>query len=240
MARHLRTQDIPEAVKVVRIDVFSEDELPRKIGTRDVAVGQKFGQLTVKEFSHVKKRRACWVCLCECGKTSIVSSNHLRSGQSKSCGCSRSKHDHRSNGKMTPEYCCWHHMKQRCSNKNNKRYKDYGGRGISVCKRWRNSFPNFLADVGPRPSPEHSLDRIDNMGNYEFANFRWATRKQQSRNKRSNRMLKHRGEKRSMAEWAEKSGISPQTLSTRINKLGWSIEKAITTPLRGNGKKTAA
>ncbi len=131
-----------------------------------------------------------------------------------------------------PEYNTWEGIKQRCHNPNEKRYAEYGGRGITVCVRWRESFEAFLADVGSRPSPEHSLDRLDNDRGYEPGNVRWATRSQQQRNRRTtNHRLTFRGETRCVTEWAEILGISERTLRARAVR-GWSAERALTTPVQ--------
>lgn len=119
-----------------------------------------------------------------------------------------------------PEYTAWAGMKSRCSDPNSSRYPYYGGRGIKVCDRWRDSFAAFLVDVGPRPSPDHSLDRMDPNGNYEPGAVRWATRKEQQRNRRNNRFLTIFGQRRTLAEWAEIGGLHPYTLLSRINA-GW-------------------
>ena len=121
-------------------------------------------------------------------------------------------------------------MLTRCNNKNDTRYQWYGGRGITVCDRW-SKFENFLADMGERPE-KMTLDRIDTNGNYCPENCRWATNKQQHRNKRSNRLLTHDGETKCVAEWAETVGISQGALASRIDVYGWSVEKALTTPVR--------
>lgn len=156
-------------------------------------IGKKFGRLTVIGFSGLDKcKKAQWRCLCNCGKLVSVAASSLRSSLTRSCGCFHQerlravayKHghaDHR-NGAVSVEYYAWISMKQRCTNPKRHNYKNYGGRGIVVCDRWRDSFINFLADVGERPGPEFSLDRINNDGNYEPGNVRWATRSQQQRN----------------------------------------------------------
>jgi hypothetical protein len=120
-------------------------------------------------------------------------------------------------------------MKQRCYAPSHVSYPHYGGRGIRVCERWLKSFKNFLADMGPKPGHEYSLDRIDNDGNYEPGNVRWATRIEQCRNKRANRLLSHDGRTKTLAEWAEVTGVKAVTLSSRIRD-GWSVGAALSTP----------
>lgn len=148
-------------------------------------IGEKFGRLTVIAFSHsAKGKQTSWTCSCSCGNTTIVRTGSLRSGGTKSCGCGHYKHGHATTECSSVEYGCWSAMKQRCYNKKAPVFKNYGGRGITVCKEWLDSFEAFYKHVGPKPSPELSLDRIDNDGNYEPGNCRWATRSQQQGNKR--------------------------------------------------------
>ncbi len=164
--------------------------------------GLKFGRYTViKKAIQVGKKKRWW-CRCECGIEKEVDGCHLRRGKIKSCGCLGREHLRRvatTHGKSkTPEYYIWCTMKQRCILPNAKSYANYGGRGISVFGPWIKDFPRFLSDVGERPSPELSLDRIDNNGNYEPGNVRWATPKQQAANKRPRiaiRGEKHRSSK---------------------------------------------
>lgn len=133
------------------------------------------------------------------------------------------------------EFESWAHMIKRCTNPNYCSYKNYGGRGISICDRWlgENGFVNFLSDMGNRPTIKHSLDRFpDNNGNYEPANCRWATQKEQCRNVRTNVMLSYKGDVLCMSEMAEKYGLTPAALRARIFVNNWSIEKAISTPIR--------
>lgn len=123
-------------------------------------------------------------------------------------------------------------MKQRCYNPNNPNYHRYGGRGIRVCQRWRDSCAAFVADMGPRPSPKHTVDRIDNDGNYEPGNVRWATMKEQHRNRHDSRTYTHAGRTQSMGDWAKEAGMHRSTLEQRIKRLGWSFGKALTAPVQ--------
>jgi hypothetical protein len=135
--------------------------------------------------------------------------------------------------KWAPEYVSWCNMKQRCFDENSTFYRDYGGRGITVCDRWLD-FVNFFADMGNRPSTKHTIERINNDGNYEPSNCRWATRKEQANNRRSRRILELNGERKSLTEWATQLGIDKRRLHYRLNVLGWSVEKTITTPIRAH------
>lgn len=134
-------------------------------------------------------------------------------------------------GNPSAEYKTWQSLLQRCYNEKCPSHVNYGSRGISVCDRWRESFTNFLADVGIRPSPKHSLDRRDNEGNYEPNNCRWVTSTEQNLNHRGNHRLEHKGERLTITEWAQRTGISRDRIFWRIRK-GWSAERALTTPAR--------
>lgn len=205
--------------------------------------GKNFNRWTVISLSHIKKRIYMWNCVCECGNKGIVSSSSLKGGQSKSCGCYKiqrtieyfTKHGE-SNANESLEYKTWCGIKERCFNVTLKAYKDYGGRGITVCDRWLNSFENFLADMGRKPTPQHSIDRIDNNGNYEPSNCRWATRIEQSRNRRSNVKIFYNGMCKSASEWAEILNIKAGTILGR-KKMGWSDDDIITKSVRQQKNK---
>src|SRR5262245_14872347 len=127
----------------------------------------------------------------------------------------------------TPEYRSWLSALNRCPNPRARDRKYYGGRGIRVCDRWRRSFAAFLADMGPRPSPRHTLERIDNSGHYEPGNCRWATRKEQGNNTRHNRFITHEGITRTLSQWAEATGLSESCIRIRLDRLGWSVKEAL-------------
>lgn len=132
----------------------------------------------------------------------------------------------RHGGTGTPEYHAWLAMKRRCYLPTIEAFQHYGGRGIAVCDRWRDSFPNFLADMGPRPSDGHSLDRIDNNGHYSPENCRWATIYEQNNNRENGRYLTHDGATLNVTEWAERTGISMATITRRLNG-GWPVDEAL-------------
>lgn len=192
--------------------------------TQDLT-GQIFGVLTVvrrvTSARYWKKGISNWVCLCECGKDVEISSFNLVEGHRKSCGCVAMKlaaENLKTHGRTgTPTFKTWGSMLARCRDNKNTKYHNYGGRGISVCEHWHD-FSNFYADMGERPSPKHSIDRIDVNGNYEPSNCRWATREQQGRNKRNNRLITINGRTQCTAEWAEESGVSRNTIELRMKR----------------------
>ncbi len=196
-----------------------------------VQPGQRFGRLvTVRWFRKPsgKLKKIYWECRCDCGKTKDVRACDLKLHPDPSCGCTLREGQKRGYVRHglsdTPEYAIWCEMKDRCNN--NPRYT---GKGITVCEQWANSFEAFYADMGPRPSPSHSIDRIDNHGNYEPGNCRWATPKVQSNNTSVNQILTFEGRSMTLTAWSEELGLNPSTLFYRINRLGWTVEKALTT-----------
>lgn len=148
-----------------------------------------------------------------------------------SCGCVKARGANRTHGMSgTSEYAIWEGIVRRCTNPRVKEWALYGGRGITVCDRWRASFVNFLADVGARPSKRHSIDRYpDRNGNYEPGNVRWATQREQMRNMSRNRLLSLGGETMCLQAWADRLGLPEQALANRL-KRGWPLAKALTTP----------
>ena len=161
----------------------------------DNLTGNVYGRLTVLQLGSPDSGLVRWECLCLCGAKCLVKARHLKGGNTRSCGClflesqkirNRNKattHGHALSGRQSSEYKTWCWMKARCENPKVKCFKNYGGRGIKVCDRWRNSFANFLADMGTRPDGK-SIDRIDVNGDYEPSNCRWATNSEQQKNKR--------------------------------------------------------
>jgi hypothetical protein len=200
-------------------------------GRRDlgVAPGQKFGRLTVRAQDMIAKRRIWW-CDCECGGTTRADGHALVTGRYLSCGCIRRKHGHAvgANPHCSPEYSSWSAMLARCENPKHPAFKHYGGRGITICKRWRASFESFASDMGPRPSVRHSLDRFPNGdGNYEPGNCRWATTTEQARNRSSNHHIVAHGRTMTMSEWSALHGVPSTTIRWRILN-GWPPDRAVT------------
>lgn len=196
-------------------------------------LGQKFGKLLVvaKSEKSLKSGHALWICLCDCGAKSVVSSNLLRMKKTTSCGCLArqlvGKRSRTHGMAQSQEYRIWCNMKARCLNPNRKCYVDYGARGITVCDRWLISFENFLEDMGPRPGPRYSLDRIDNDGNYAPSNCHWATRQEQIENRRVSIKVDYQGEKSTLIAVARKLGLSYFSLRYHYSVLGKPIEKAV-------------
>ncbi len=173
-----------------------------------------------------------WRCLCGCGKEGIISGGNLRNGHSKSCGCLKSKGGVARAGNSHPLNGIWRGMKSRCNSPNNKSYPRYGGRGIKVCERWGDIL-NFIKDMHPRTSLKHSIDRIDNDGDYTPENCRWATWEEQNRNSRSNVNITFGGKTMCRAEWSREVGISYKCLVYRLSR--WPLKKAMTQKVRGWG-----
>lgn len=282
-------------------------------------LNQVFGRLTVVEETKITRSKTrsgsiqvyqtrAWVCLCECGKTTVALKAELTSGLRKSCGClnretksfvdisglvfgnftvlSRTDSDRhglarwrcacvcggetvfssvsirkskshycshcdtwstldpnpqrRRHGlRCKREYDVWTAIKQRCNNPNCNAYENYGGRGITICDAWNEDFLAFFNDMGKRPSPKHTIERIDNSKGYEPSNCKWATRSEQAANRRNNRLLTHLGKTLTVKEWSEETGINYRTIMTRLSK-GWPAEKTLTAPVKNCGRKSQA
>ncbi len=189
--------------------------------------GQRFGLQTVTRYLGKDPRhQRQWECLCDCGKIVVRRTNVLK--RTRSCGCLRGTPSHRKS--HTPVFIAWANMIQRTTHAAKPCYRNYSGRGIQVCERWR-TFANFYADMGEHPGPEFTLERIDVNGDYEPGNACWATWTDQARNKRNSRLVPFNGALRPLFEVAAALGIHPRTLSGRLDR-GWSVERALTTPLK--------
>lgn len=194
--------------------------------------GLKFGRLIVIQRSGVKNGHVAWLCGCDCGQTIITTGNLLKSGKTKSCGCKKIEvcgDTHRDHGKSgTRLYVAWQHMKQRCCNPQNARYKYYGARGITVYSEWSSFEPFEKWALSHGYEDGLTLDRIDVNGGYCPENCRWVTWKVQQNNKRSNTVIEAFGEKRTLSEWAQITGINRVTIQKRINVEGKTPEEAMT------------
>lgn len=190
---------------------------------------QRFGRLiALSPSGRSNDRQVVWLCQCDCGNTSKVKSGNLRSGTTNSCGClqTESRYIKKHAGVDTPEYGSWRSMLSRCANVKNNVFHRYGGRGIKVCDRWL-EFSNFYMDMGQKPTPKHTIDRIDSNGDYCPENCRWATQKEQQNNRGDNRIIECNGISKNLSEWASESGIDASLINWRI-KSGWSIREALT------------
>lgn len=199
--------------------------------------GQRFGRLLVVGPIEVRRSYVYWHAKCECGKDVEIRSSHLLDGSTQSCGCWRKE---RGASQSTVHglyrsriYKIWAGIKSRCNNPNDLGYRNYGGRGVTICQKWNDSFVAFNADVAMLAGyndPSLSLDRINNDGNYEPSNVRWATNAQQRRNSRQNHMLTHKGKTQCLVDWAIECGLTHTLLSQRL-KMGWELERALITPI---------
>ncbi len=190
-------------------------------------VGKRFGRLLVISRGESNwQGRTRWVCLCDCGKVTLVGLSQFYGNHTKSCGCLKHEKGLRINHGKTGSrtYICWQAMKRRCSLETCRQWKFYGGRGIKVCERWQ-SFENFLADMGEKPTGL-TLDRIDNNGDYEPSNCRWVSQSQNCRNRRNNRLLTLNGETLSVAGWADKLNIPQGRIMNRVRR-GWPAERIL-------------
>lgn len=190
--------------------------------------GRRFGRWLMLSFAGRNGRKqAHWRCRCDCGREVTVAGSNLGRG-SRSCGCSDSPrhltHGHTVGRSQTGAYASWKNMWARVRATSGVRWRNYGSRGITACERWL-SFENFFADMGSRPAGA-SIDRIDNDGNYEPGNCRWATSKQQARNQRVNRLLSFDGEALHITDWSQRTGIPASTISRRMGR-GWSPERVL-------------
>lgn len=200
-------------------------------------VGKTFGRLLVIS-SDSPRRKKKYLCRCECGVEKSILASSVVSGHTKSCGClntdtrRESKTTHGKSGTKT--HSVWRSMIQRCTNKKDKAYGNYGGRGISVCKRW-GDYSNFIADMGEKPEG-YAIDRIDNSKGYSPDNCRWVTRQENQNNMRSNRLIEFNGIVKTIAQWERFLGFRKNEIRTRLH-VGWTITRAFTTPVKHYKKR---
>ncbi len=207
--------------------------------------GQQFGFLTViRRAGSIKKRvhgsYATWLCWCTCGKEVEVIGQRLRNGLRKACArghfwASRSERGRGLANRYPSEYRSWRGARERCLLPSVEHYAQYGGRGITICERWKDSFANFLADLGPKPTPYHTIERNNVNGNYEKDNCRWATRIEQSRNMQRSVYVEYEGERLLFIELVKRLGLNRYAVYGRL-KNGWSLEQALAIPIRPKKK----
>ena len=187
--------------------------------------GKRFGKLTAVSYNSSARK---WLCECDCGRQTAIVSCDLVGGRSKSCGCSAGlhRHGHSPKGKKTTEYSSWYAMIARCRYKQIKGHENYVDRGIKVCERWR-KFSNFLADMGPKPGKGYSIERINNDGNYDPGNCKWATQQEQLNNQRKTVFVEYLGKKMSFCNAFRASGsLIGRTTALGRFKRGWSLEES--------------
>lgn len=198
-------------------------------------IGNVYGRLTVLSFEGISIHGgAIWRCHCECGKIHIVKSMGLLSGKTKSCGCLklqllRERTLTHGEAHKTKEWGAWTKLRARCLNPNDSRFYRYGGRGIKFCDRWL-IYENFLNDMGRCPTG-HSIDRINNDGDYEPGNCRWANNMIQANNKSNNIVINYGGQEMTMKQWCQKLGLNYKAVSARLIR-GWSIDRAFNQPFK--------
>jgi hypothetical protein len=208
-----------------------------------VRVGERYGLLRVIAYSGVVGRFRAWSCFCDCGQTTTVRGSHLASGNIKSCGCLLRKKSNKIHGNYavgatkSPEFQSWLSMRSRCEQPTHRSYKNYGGRGVAVCDEWRHDYAQFLKDMGKKPSPEHTIERVDSNRGYEKGNCVWATNSEQQRNKRNNRNVEAFGMTKPLAAWAEQFAVRAEVIGWRLTK-GWAPERAVSVPVRAYKRAT--
>jgi hypothetical protein len=228
---------MPKYIKTGFLRVCTKFE--EKVYGKLTAIGPAF--MLPKAGEH----RSYQVCQCECGSFTIIRLEGLRNGAIKSCGCGQREGvaaantlhgcSNRKARLLAAEYNTWANMKARCLRSTHPQYDKYGGRGIKVCDRWLEpdgrGFMNFLEDMGPKPSTKHSIDRIDVNGHYEPSNCRWATDKEQANNKTKSQLFYVNGYWKTLSEWCTYLNLPYNTVRSRVKKLGWTVEDALTTPI---------
>ena len=199
---------------------------------------QKFHRLTAIRFSSMSDNYGqLWVFRCDCGNEKIISVHDAKRGHTKSCGCYNREKNTTHGRSSHPMFVIWKTIRARCYNEKSKDYDRYGGRGITMCDEWKDSFERFYSDMGDRPSKEYSIDRIDNEGIYSLSNCRWSTNKEQGRNKRNTIFVEHNGERRALIEVCEELSLNYGSVANRIRRLGWSSEKALSIPCNNTQQK---
>ena len=198
--------------------------------------GRRYGKWTVMQrVENSKNGQAMWLCKCDCGTEKVVCGSNLRSGASRSCGCERNSYFSALYGVHYKEpkrlFSIWSNMKSRCTNPNNNSFQNYGARGIKICNEWLHDFVAFREwALQNGYSDNLTIERIDNEGNYEPTNCRWATAEEQSNNRRNNVLISHNGETHTLNEWSKIIGVKKSTIESRYSR-GWSEDRILTEPL---------
>lgn len=213
-------------------------EMPKVHNFQNI-INMEYGRLKCIEYRGSLKRTTYWLFQCQCGTYKVIRSNDVKNGSSQSCGCllseTTTKNKTKHGLRYLPEYKTLMDMIARCYNPNNKHYHRYGGRGIRICQRWLNSKEDFIEDMGPKPTPKHSIDRIDVNGDYTPENCRWATSEEQNNNRRDNHHIEYNGETKTASQWGRVFNIHPTIITGRL-KLGWSIDEALNTKVEKRNK----
>lgn len=234
--------------RTVTLDLIPEIPHVRRAANFIDRTGHRFGKLTaIRSMKRPERPKAVyWICKCDCGNETVVFVGHLTHNHTTSCGChhlkraseSHYKHGHSGNGgkrKASTEYESWCKMKERCCNPENPSFHYYGGRGIKICDRWLESFQNFIDDMGSKP-PGMSIERIDVNGNYEPSNCKWATRYEQSNNRRNNIRVEIGGVTKNLTQWCVELGLNKGAIHGRLAK-GWPPLEALQTPVGKPGRR---
>jgi hypothetical protein len=194
--------------------------------------GRVFGRWTVIRRAENYGTQARWVCTCSCGTDALRTTGALSGGESSSCGCYRKEKMSTQKGlSSSKEYNSWKSIVARCTHVQCKDYPRYGGAGVTICADWLNSFDAFISYVGPKPTPKHSIDRIDNAKGYEHGNVRWATGREQQANRKNTTFIEYLGVRQPLAALAHAHGLAPKVVNSRVFRYGWTVEKALTTPV---------
>lgn len=207
--------------------------------TGGIAVGQRFGLLVAVQQEPTLERRGIkrlrryvmWRFRCECGGEVVTPATSVLSGNTRSCGCrnNAARHGHTRERRFSPEYSCWMAMRTRCRNEKSVSYPRYGGRGITVCTRWEESFEAFLADMGPKPTPGHSIERLNSRDHYAPGNCRWATSHDQARNTRRTIFVEREGRRACLKDVCSELGVPYARVVQRL-RLGWPMDRALSEP----------
>jgi hypothetical protein len=234
MAMRLAPRPIPEKAPPVKAKSYLACPMPATPQFQNLT-GQRYGAVTVTRFLGKQQNKAYWEYRCDCGNVGSTASGNLK--LKKSCGCHQRKalaarnrtHGYTTKNARTPEYIVWAGMRARCLNPNEPAFHLYGGRGITICESWKDDFRAFLEDMGPRPSMDHSIDRIENDGNYEPGNCRWATWKQQQNNRSSCHYVLIDKQRMTLQQACDLAQLADVCVYARLSR-GWGIVAALTIP----------